>query len=76
MKTNEELKKSMIMYVKDNISDFSNQLDEKEAMAFKHTIRGQIAMMHFTGLINKDEASNLYNELGKAGEKAEKNIYY
>ena len=64
----------MIMFAESDISEFSEQTDEKEGMALLNRIRGQLAMMGFTGIINQDEESELHEKLSKARKKAGKNI--
>jgi hypothetical protein len=74
VKNLEEIKKSMITYVESDISELSEQTDEKEGMAFLNRIRGQLGMISLSGIINQDETSVLHDKLAKAREKAEKNI--
>ncbi|MDD5160476.1 MAG: hypothetical protein PHI47_10525 [Sulfuricurvum sp.] len=74
MKTIEETKKSMIMYVESDIDTLSEQNEEKEARAYISRVRGALGAMSMSDIITADEAKILEDKLAEARKNAEQNI--
>ena len=74
MKTMEETKKNMIMYVESDIHILSEQDEEKEIRAYNLRVRGALGVMLMSDIITTDEAKILEDKLEKARKQAEQHM--
>lgn len=74
MKTMEETKKNMIMYVESDIHILSEQDEEKEIRAYNLRVHGALGVMLMSDIITTDEAKILEDKLAKARKQAEQHM--